>query len=50
MTLRKCQEDVTNKVQATIDKHAERGLTVTRQVGVQIDLKNARMLTLVVVH
>jgi hypothetical protein len=32
MTLRKCQEDVTNKVHATIDKHAERGLAVARQV------------------
>eukprot|EP00267_Zea_mays_P037930 XP_008675763.1 plasma membrane ATPase-like [Zea mays] len=31
MTLRKCQEDVTNKVDATIDKHAERGLAVARQ-------------------
>ena len=30
MTLRKCQEDVTNKVHATIDKHAERGLAVAR--------------------
>jgi hypothetical protein len=43
MTLRKCQEDVTNKVRATIDKHAERGLVVARQVGVQIDLEHACM-------
>ena len=43
MTPRKCQEDVTNKVDATIDKHAERGLAVARQVGVQIDLEHACM-------
>jgi hypothetical protein len=43
MTLRKCQEDVTNKVHSTIVKHVERGLAVARQVGAQIDLEHTCM-------
>ena len=50
MTLRKCQEeDVTNKVDATIDKHAERGLAIARHVFISI-LNTHACMTLVTVH